>query len=218
MSQPSGWNRVPFCICPLSLCDRRPRRPTGSGRPWSEPQVAVRRTHATSCDYPQPRISGELDGFCGMRTGLEPTFACPQRLPRPRSSPFARRCAGGPGVMDLLWFPAREHALRTFSRHPSVSSFDWGDTQRVARRPAADTVRKHCFWPVPSYGLREAMLRTSARNRWKSLGSIATEPRGSQATAKTAASTATMGIMVSGRAVPTTREHREGSSPGGDRG
>jgi hypothetical protein len=32
----------------------------------------VRRTHATSCDYPQPRIGGELDGFCGMRTGLEP--------------------------------------------------------------------------------------------------------------------------------------------------
>jgi hypothetical protein len=26
--------------------------------------------------------------------------------------------------MDLPWFPAREHALRTFSRHPSVSSFD----------------------------------------------------------------------------------------------
>ena len=32
----------------------------------------MRRTHATSCDYPQPRIGGELDGFCGMRTGLEP--------------------------------------------------------------------------------------------------------------------------------------------------
>src|SRR5215204_4452568 len=72
MSQPSGWNRVLFCICPLSLCDRRSRRPTGSGRPRYKPQFAVRRTHATSCDYPQPRIGGELDGFCGMRTGLEP--------------------------------------------------------------------------------------------------------------------------------------------------
>src|SRR5688500_10044240 len=78
-----------------------------------------------------------------------------------------------------------------------------GNTQRVARRTAADTVRKNCFWPVPSYGLREAMHRTSARNRRKSLGSIAAEPHGSQATAKTAASTATMGIMVSGRVVPT---------------
>ena len=62
-----------------------------------------------------------------------------------------------------------------------------GDTQRVARRPDTDTVRKYCFWPVPSYGLREAMHRTSSRNRRKSLGSIAAEPHGSQATAKTAA-------------------------------
>jgi hypothetical protein len=29
-------------------------------------------THATPCDYPQPRIGGELDGFCGVRSGLEP--------------------------------------------------------------------------------------------------------------------------------------------------
>src|SRR5918993_59165 len=57
---------------PTFIVRSQARRPTGSGRPRSEPQFAVRRSHATSCDYPQPRIGGELDGFCGMRTGLEP--------------------------------------------------------------------------------------------------------------------------------------------------
>src|SRR5829696_6670093 len=52
-----------------------------------------------------------------------------------------------------------------------------GDTQRVARRTAADTVRKHCFWPVPSYGLREAMHRTSSRNRRKNRAAEGSAPR-----------------------------------------
>src|SRR5918997_3079277 len=85
-----------------------------------------------------------------------------------------------------------------------------GDTQRVARGPAADTVRKYCFWPVPSYGLREAMHRTSARTGRKSLGSIATEPSGSQATAKTAARAPRKwghGLRWGGA---DRREHREG--------
>ena len=38
----------------------------------SEPQFAVRCTQATPSDHSKPRIGGELDGFCGLSSGLEP--------------------------------------------------------------------------------------------------------------------------------------------------
>jgi hypothetical protein len=68
-----------------------------------------------------------------------------------------------------------------------------GDTQRVARRPAADTVRKYCFWPVPSYGLSD-----SGRG---SVGQLFTGPPRIAA------------IYLPTRSVPCARSGHRASSP-----
>jgi hypothetical protein len=44
----------------------------------------VRRTHATPSDYGKLRISGELDGFCGVRPRLESKgYTCSPRITPP---------------------------------------------------------------------------------------------------------------------------------------